>query len=172
MDRILFLSAIALFYSSFAVTADDARNANRSQNNLINFHQDRYDEMKPGFWAGKYDQPATVNLPTQGILIEDSPDRSRSYMETYIGPGVSPLFGTYSVFRTSGKQDGSSYVAFGFNFDELIRDEAEASYSSDESDLSVGFGVDNSSFNIEYMIYMNDENYEISAVSLGFNSAF
>jgi hypothetical protein len=172
MDRILFVAAIALLYSSFSMAADEARATNRILNNLITYHEDGYDEKKPISWAGKYEQLTNVNLTTEELSTNDSPDRNRSDMETYIGPGVSPLFGTYSVFRTRGKQVGSSYVALGFKFDELTRDGAETSYSSDESDLSFGFGVNNASFNIEYMMYVDEENYEISAISLGFVSAF
>jgi hypothetical protein len=172
MDRILFVAAIALLYSSPSMAVGEARVANRIQNNLTTYHEDGYDEKKPISWVGKSEQLTNVNLTTEEKPINDSPDRNRNDMETHIDPEVSPLFGTYSVFRTSGKQDGSSYVALGFNFDELTRDEAETSYSSDESDLSFGFGVNNSSFNIEYMMYVNEENYEISAISLGFISAF
>lgn len=172
MDRILFVAAIALLYSSSAMASDDARTASRIQNYLITYHEDGYDEKKPISWAGNYEPLTNVNLTTEEISIDESPDRNRIHKETYIGPGVSPLFGTYSVFRTSGKQDGSSYVALGFNFDELTRNGAETSYGGDESDLSFGFGQDNSSFNIEYMMYVNEENYEISAISLGFTSAF
>jgi hypothetical protein len=172
MDRILFVAVIAFLYSSSSMAADEARVTNRIQNNLITYHEDGYDEKKPISWAGKYEQLTNVNLTTEEKSINDSPDRNRSDMETYIGPEVSPLFGTYSVFRTCGKQDGSSYLALGFNFDESTRDEAETSYNSDERDLSFGFGVNNSSFNIEYMMYVNEENYEITAISLGLISAF
>jgi hypothetical protein len=172
MDRILFVAVIAFLYSSSSMAADEARVTNRIQNNLITYHEDGYDEKKPISWAGKYEQLTNVNLTTEEKSINDSADRNRSDMETYIGPEVSPLFGTYSVFRTSGKQDGSSYLALGFNFDELTQDEAETSYNSDERDLSFGFGVNNSSFNIEYMMYVNEEKREITAISLGFISAF
>jgi hypothetical protein len=172
MDRILFVAVIAFLYSSSSMAADEARVTNRIQNNLITYHEDGYDEKKPISWAGKYEQLTNVNLTTEEKSINDSADRNRSDMETYIGPEVSPLFGTYSVFRTRGKQDGSSYLALGFNFDESTRDEAETSYNSDERDLSFGFGVNNSSFNIEYMMYVNEEKREITAISLGFISAF
>ena len=80
--------------------------------------------------------------------------------------------GTHGVIRTSGEQDGSSYVALGVNLDELTRDNADTSYSWGDSDLSFGFGVNNSSFKIEYMMHVNEENYDISAISLGYTSAF
>ena len=172
MDRILFIAAIALLYSSSSLAADEDRAVYRFHNNLITYSEDGYDEKKPISWVGKYGQLTNLNLTPEEKSINVLLDRNRSDMETHIGPGVAPLFGTYGVLRTSGEQDGSSYVALGFNFDELTRDEADTSYSWDDSDLSFGFGVNNSSFKIEYMMYVNEENNDISAISLGYISAF
>ena len=172
MDRILFIAAIALLYSSSSLAADEDRAVYRFHNNLITYSEDGYDEKKPISWVGKYGQLTNLNLTPEEKSINVLLDRNRSDMETHIGPGVAPLFGTYGVLRTSGEQDGSSYVALGFNLDELARDEADTSYSWDDSDLSFGFGVNNSSFKIEYMMYVNEENYDISAISLGYISAF
>jgi hypothetical protein len=172
MDRILFIVAIALLYSSSSMAADEDQAANRFQNNLITYSEDGYDEKKPISWVGKYGQLTNLNLTLEEKSINVSLDHNRSDMETHIGPGVAPLFGTYGVLRTSGKQDGSSYAALGFNFDKLTRDEADTSYSWGDSDLSFGFGMNNSSFKIEYMMHVNEENYDISAISLGYISAF
>jgi hypothetical protein len=172
MDRILFIAAIALLYSSTSLSADEDRAVNRFYNNLISYSEDGYNEEKPISRVGKYEQLTNLNITSEEKSINVLLDRSRSDMETYIGPGVAPLFGTYGVLRTSGKQDGSSYLALGFNFDELTQDEADTSYSWSDSDISFGFGSNNLSSNIEYMMHMNEENYEISAISLGFISAF
>jgi hypothetical protein len=172
MDRILFIVAITLLYSSSSLAADEDQAANRFGNNLITNYADGHDEIKPIPSVDQYGQLTNLNLTTEAKSIIVSMDRNKSNMETHIGPAIVPLFGTYGVFRTSGEQDGSSYVALGFNFDELTRDEADTSYSWDDSDLSFGFGVNNSSFKIEYMMHVNEENYDISAISLGYISAF
>ena len=172
MDRILFIVASALLYSSSSLAADEDRAANRFHNNLITDYEEGYDEKKPIPSVGKYGQLTNLNLTTEAKSINVSLDRNRSNMETHIGPAIAPLFGTHGVLRTSGEQDGSSYVALGFNFDELTRDEADTSYSWDDSDLSFGFGVNNSSFKIEYMMHVDEESYDISAISLGYISVF
>ena len=162
------------------MAADENRGANKFQNNLNTYYEDGYDDNKPISWVGEFGQLKNFNLTTEEKsinvsevkLIKVSPARNRSDMEKHIGPGVAPLFGTYGVLRTSGKQDGSSYLALGFNLDELTRDEADTSYSWDDSDISFGFGAINSSSNIEYMMHVNEENYEISAISLGYISTF
>jgi hypothetical protein len=172
MDRILFIVAIALLYSSSSLAADEDPAANRFQNNLLTYSEDGYDEKKSISWVGKFGRLTNLNLATVEKSINVSLDRNKSDMERHIGPGVAPLFGTQGVLRTSGEQDGSPYVALGFNLDELTRDEADTSYSWGDSDLSFGFGVNNSSFKIEYMMYVSEENYDISAISLGYISAF
>ena len=139
MDRILFIVASALLYSSSSLAAD-GRAANRFENNLITDYEDGYDEKNPISSVGKYEQLTNLNLTTEEKSITVSLDRNRSDMETYIGPAVAPLFGIHGVLRTSGEQDGYSYVALGFNFDELTRDEADTSYSWSDSDLSFGLG--------------------------------
>jgi hypothetical protein len=172
MDRILFIVAVALLYSSSSLAADDDRAANRFQNNLLTYSEDGFDENKSISWVGKFGQLTNLNLATVEKSINVSLDHNKSDMERHIGPGVAPLFGTQGVLRTSGEQDASSYIALGFNLDELIRDEADTSHSWGDSDLSFGFGVNNSSFKIEYMMYVSEEYYDISAISLGYISAF
>jgi hypothetical protein len=172
MDRILFIVAIALFYSSSPMAADEDQAAYRFQNNLITYSEDGYDEKQPIPWVGKSGQRTNLNLTTEEKSINVLLDRNRSDMGTHIGPGVAPLFGTHGVLRTSGEQDGSSYVALGINLDELTRDEADTSYRWSDRDLSFGFGVNNSSSKIEYMMHVSEESYDISAISLGYISEF
>ena len=172
MDRILFIVAIALLYSSSSMAADEDQAANRFQNNLITYSEDGYDEKKPISWVDESGQLTNSNLTTEEKSINVLLDRNRNDMGTQFGPGVALLFGTHGVLRTSGEQDGSSYVALGINLDELTRDEADTSYRWSDRDLSFGFGVNNSSSKIEYMMYVNEENYDISAISLGYISAF
>ena len=172
MDKILFIVAIALLYSSSSLAADEGRATDGFQHNLITYHKDGSNEKKPTLWLGRYGELTNLDLTIEEKLISDALARNRSAMETYIGPGVAPLFGTYSIVRTNGKQDGSSYVALGVNLDELTRDQADTSYSSNDRDLSLGFGVNNMFSNIEYMMYVNEDNYEISAISLGYISKF
>jgi len=172
MGRILFIVTSALFIGSSSLAADEDRASNGFQTNLTTYHEDGFDEGKPVPWVGNNGQLTNLGLTTEGKLKNGSLGRTKSLIETYIGPGVAPLFGTYSVLRTNGKQDGSSYVAFGFNLDEWVRDEADRSYSGNNSDLSFGFGVNNTLFNIEYMMYVSEESNEISAISLGYISEF
>ncbi len=160
MDRILLVVVIAFLYSSPSLAADEDRVYEGFQYTLATYHVDGYDAAKPAAWTGKYSQFANENVTM---------DRRRS--DRGIGFGVAPLFGTYGVFRTSNR-DRSTYLALGFIVDEMTMDEAGTSNIRGDSGLSYGIGISKPSFNIEYMMSVDEGNYEISAIGLGFTSEF
>ena len=172
MDRILLTVAIALVYSSASLAAHDDQTTRRVQTNPITAPKDLSAENKPVSWMNANGQFENLDLATETRSINDSLNRNSGDTKTYIGEGVAPLFGTYSVLRTSGKRDGSSYMAFGFNVDELTQAEADESSLRNNNELSFGFGVNNSSSDIQYMMYVDEDNYEISAISLGYIAEF
>jgi len=164
--------AIALLYSSPSLAADKDQTSGGFQHILVNYHEDGFDGAKQTAWVGKYGQLTNENVVIKERSVDDSLDRIRSALGTNIGQGIAPLFGTYGVFRTSSNNDESTYFALGFILDELTMDEAGSAAGGDDKGLSYGFGIDNSSFSIEYMMYVDEENYDVSAVSLGFALEF
>lgn len=167
MEKILFLVVSALFYSSASLAADKDRTSGEFKHILVTYHVDGFDGVKQTARVGKYGRLTNENLVIKEKSGDDSLDRIGSALGTNISQGVAPLFGTYGVFRSSSKRDGSTYAALGFILDELTMDEADRSDSTDDKGLSYGFGIDNSSFNIEYMMYVDEGNYDVSAISLG-----
>jgi hypothetical protein len=163
MDRILLVVAIAFLYISPSLAADGGRASEGFQNTLVIFHEDGYEGAKPTAWIMKYGQ-----FTNEDVTM----DHSRSVLGSGIGLGVAPLFGAYGVIRTSSNHDRSTYIALGFILDELTLDEAGATDSRNDSGLSYGIGVINPSFNIEYMMSMDEENYEVSAIGISFISEF
>lgn len=171
MDRILTVIAIAFLYSSSSFAVDKNRASEGFQYSLVSYHEDGFDGAKPAAWTGKYGR-----LPDESMTIEDrSLDRNVSVPGTSIGLGVAPFYGNYGVFRTSSSRDNSTYVAVGFVLDELAMDEAGTSGISDswnDSGISYGFGMKKSSYNIEYMLSVDEGNLDLSAISLGFTTEF
>jgi hypothetical protein len=51
-------------------------------------------------------------------------------------------------------------------------DEVDKSDSRKDSGFSYGFGVNNSTSNFEYMMSVDQENYEVSAIGMRFISEF
>lgn len=168
MDRILLVIAIAFLYSSSSFAVDEERASEGYQYSLVSYHEDGFDGAKPTAWTGEYGR-----LTNKSVTIEErSLDPKVSVLGTSIGLGVAPFYGNYGVFRTSSSRDNSTYVAVGFVLDELAMDEAGTSYSWNDSGISYGFGMNKSSYNIEYMLSVDEENLDLSAVSLGFTKEF
>jgi hypothetical protein len=172
MDRILLVVAIALLYSSSSFAVNEDRASEGFQYSLASYHEDVFDGAKPTAWKGKYGRLANESMTIEEISLDDSLDRKVSAPGTSIGLGVAPFYGNYGVFRTSSSRDNSTYIAVGFILDELTMDEDGTSGSWDDSGLSYGFGINNSSFNIEYMLSVDEENFDLSAISLGFTTEF
>jgi len=172
MDRVQLVIAITFLYSSSSFAVDKDRAPEEFQYSLVTYHEDGFNGAKPTAWKGKYGQLTIGSLAIGDISLDDSLDRKASVPGTSIGPGIAPFYGTYGVFRTSNSDDNSTYVAVGFTLDELATDEAGTSDSLDDGGFSYGFGINNSSYNIEYMLSVDEENFDLSAISLGFTTEF
>ncbi len=90
---------------------------------------------------------------------------------------VDTVLGVYLVGQTTTDSAVSVYVIVGFTMVDFTVDVdagilGSASDSDDESDLSYGFGAnfdvsDKVSLNIEFMQYLDKDDFEASAISLG-----
>jgi hypothetical protein len=131
-----------------------------------------FDDAGSTAWTGEYGQLTNENVTNEEKAVDDSLDLGSSAPGTGIGMGVAPLFDTYGVFRTSSDHKQSTYLALGFISDELTMDEAGTSDSRADNGFSYGFGVNNSSSNFEYMMSVDQGNYEVSAIGMRFISEF
>lgn len=153
------------------MAANEDRASGAFQYTVASYHEDGVDGAKPGAWVGNYGQLANENVALEEKSVDDSLDSS-SAPGTSIGMGVTPLFDTYGVIRASSNHDKSTYVALGFISDELTMDEAGTSDGRDESAFSYGFGVNSSSSNFEYMMSVDQENRDVTAIGMRFTSEF
>ena len=90
---------------------------------------------------------------------------------------VDTVFGIYLVGQTTTDSAVSVYGIIGFTQADFSGDIdggilGSDSFSEDESDLSYGFGAnfdvsDKMSLNIEFMQYLDTDDFDVSAVSLG-----
>ncbi len=161
----------AVLLASSGVYAGSAASA-EFQYTLASYYEDGFDEAKQTSWAGKYEQLTNENVTIDEKSVDDWLNRRSNVLGKGIGMGVAPLFDTYGVFRTSGNHDKSTYVALGYISDEMTMDEAGAPDSRDDNGISYGFGVNNATSNFEYMMSVNQENYEVSAIGMSFISKF
>ena len=172
MSRILIVAVITSLYSSSLLAADQSLVPDKLQFTLATYHEVGFDGVKSNPWTGQHSQLENENTAIEAVKLEQSLERKSSMPGTGIGLEVVPLFGTYGVYRTSIKNDKSTYMAFGVTTDELSTNETDSLGSGNDGAFSYGFGVNNSAYNIEYMMYVDEENYSVSAISLGFVSEF
>ena len=158
-------------YSSPSLAADEDRASGAFQYTVISYYEDGVDGAKPGAWVCNDGQLANENVALEEKSVNDSLD-SNSASGTGIGMGVTPLFDTYGVIRASSSHDKSTYLALGFISDGLTMDEDDTSDSRDESAFSYGFGVNSSSSNFEYMMSLDQENRDVTAIGMRFTSEF
>jgi len=163
---------IALFYSSSSLAAGEAPASDKFQQTPATYHVDGFGEATTNAWVSLYGQYKNENTTVEGIKLGDRLESRESALGPGIGLEVAPMFGTYGIYRTSITNDESTYVAIGITVDELFMDEADSFESRNDSEFSYGFGVNNSSYNIEYMMYMDEESYGVAAFSVGFISEF
>jgi len=172
MRKIAIAVVIALFYSSSSLAAGEGPASDELQYTPATYYVDGFGEATTNAWVSLYGQYKDENTTIEGIKIGDTLESRGSALGPGIGLEVAPMFGTYGVFRTSITNNESTYVAIGITVDELFMDEADSFDSRNDSEFSYGFGVNNSSYNIEYMMYMDEENYGVAAFSVGFISEF
>ena len=142
------------------------------QYSLASYQENGFDGAKQTSWAGKYGQLTNEDVITDERSLDDWLGHRSDILGMGIGMGVAPLFDTHGVFRTSDRNDKSTYLALGYISDELTMDEAGTSDSRDDNRLSYGFGVNNSTSNFEYMMSVDQENYAVSAIGMSFISKF
>ena len=172
MDRILLVIASAFLYSSSSFAVDEDRASEGFQYSLVTYHEDGFDGAQPTGWKAQYGQLTNQSVAIEERSLANPLDRKVSFLGTSIGFGVAPYYGTHRVFRTSSNDDKSTYIAVGFIMDELASDEAGWSGDRDDSVFSYGFGINNPSYNIEYMMSLDEKDFDLSAISLGFTSEF
>jgi len=142
------------------------------QYSLVSYYEDGFEGAKPTVWMGEYEQLEKEDVTIEERSVDDWLNLRSNTPGKGIGMGVAPLFDTYSVFRTSGHQDKSTYVALGYFSDELTMDDTVVSDSDDDSGFSYGIGVNNATSNFEYMMSVDEENYAVSAIGMRFTSEF
>lgn len=172
MDRILLVIASAFLYSASSFAVDEDLASWGFQYSLVTYHEGGFDGGQPTGWKAQYGQLTNQSVTIEERSLDDPLDRKVSFLGSSIGFGVGPFYGMRGVFRTSSSDDKSTYIAVGFMMDELAVDEAGWSDSRDDSVFSYGFGVNNSSYNIEYMMSLDEEDFDFSAISLAFSSEF
>lgn len=86
---------------------------------------------------------------------------------------VESLLGLYGLYHVGWGSSASIYGIFGFT-DAKIKESSVVfgRASAQETSLSAGIGLNVAGFNFEYMHYVTDPDFDITALSVGYTSSF
>ena len=172
MDRILLAFVTAFLYSSPSFAAGDNRIYDEFQPTLVSYQKIGFDKAMPLARVPGHNRPADESVTIEEKSMHDWLDHSSSSLGASVGAGVAPFFDAYGVFRTSSNQKKPTYIALGYFWDELILDDADSSDYWNDSGISFGFGVNDSSFSFEYMMSIDVDDDEVSTIGMGFAAEF
>ena len=168
MKKILLVITFAFFHSSISLAASEGDTYGGFQYGLLTYSEDGFPDLEPTALAGRYGQFVNDNISVEGRFGIGMQD------DTALGVSIEldTFYGVYGVAHASSNSDVSFYGVFGFTKGKLTASIPGFSISDSDSGLSYGFGVDFNSFNIEYMLYLDEDFYDISAISFGYKSYF
>ncbi len=172
MKNILLVIALVFSYSSISFAASEGDTYGGLQYALVTYDEDGFDEAEPTALVGRYGQFVNDSVSIEGRIGFGLSDDSVDVGAFDIDIEVNHLFGIYGVFHANSNSDTSVYGVLGFTQGELEGSAMGISVSEDDSGLSYGFGVNIKSFNIEYMSYIDEDDYDVTAISLGFATQF
>ncbi|MDJ0777940.1 MAG: hypothetical protein QNJ85_08765 [Gammaproteobacteria bacterium] len=172
MDRILLIITVVLFYCAPAVAAGETGDYDDFRYTPVSYQEIEFDETKPIIGAAGYDWFFDVDVSIEDSSANGWLHSGGRYLEAGLGLGVAPFFDSYGVFRTSSNDENPTYFVLGYVSDELVADDATLPDEVDDRGFSVGFGISESSFSLEYMISVDEADYEFSTIGVGFISEF
>jgi outer membrane immunogenic protein len=172
MKKILFTIILAVVYSSPLFAAGEGSKYVGLQYGLFTYDEDGIDEAEPTALVARIGAFVNDNVAIEGRFGFGLQDDTVNVFNTDVDVEIDNLFGVYGVFHATSNSDASVYGVLGFSKGELSASVGDDSISEDDSGFSYGFGVNIQSFNVEYMRYLDEDTYKVSAISFGFVSEF
>jgi len=172
MKTLLVVIAFALFCVTPLHAQEKDSNYWGAQYALVTYDESGFDEAEPTALVLRLGRFVTENISVEGRLgfgLQDD--------EIDVGPfdveiEVDKLYGIYGLFHTSGSDDTNVYGVLGFTKGELEATALGVTFEGDDSGLSYGIGANYRGFNIEYMSYLDEDDYDVTAISLGYRRMF
>ena len=144
---------------------------------LVTYEEEGFDDVEPTALVGRLGHFVTDNVAVEGRLgfgvQDDEVEVDLGFLGTVdVEVEIEHLFGIYAAIHSSSTSDISVYGLLGFSQGELEASALGEEVSEDESGFSYGFGLNIHKFNIEYMSYLDEDDFEVTAISLGFVHQF
>lgn len=171
---------IVIMAVCFGVPAHAAQDGNLYggvQYAMVTYDEEGFDEVEPTALVGRFGRFFNKNVALEGRfgigLDGDEIDLAI--------PGFAPfeaevevemLYGAYIVAHSDPTQNVNFYGVIGYSRGELEVSIGDFSQDGDESGLSYGAGINIGRLNIEYMSYLDEDEFDATAISIGYISSF
>jgi hypothetical protein len=172
MNRLLIIAAAVILQSPIASAAKQGPSYGEFPYTPVTYSENRSHELKSAPLSDGYLATSQDDTVDDKFGVE-SPGYIRSVKSGVdVDLNVDQLYGTYGVFQARSDSNASTYLAVGFTLDEFTGDNPDITDDRKGMGLSYGFGVTQKSFKLEYMMYMDENNLDISTIGFGLVSEF
>ena len=177
MKAIYCLIGIAFLIGSPAYGAGQGTSYIGVQYAVVTYDEEDFGDFEPTALIGKIGHFLNDNVAIEGRigfgLDEDEDEVDFGFLGSVdVEIEVENLFGIYAAIHSSSTSDTSFYGILGFSQGELEASALGIDVSEDESGFSYGVGLNIHKFNIEYMSNLDEDDFEVTAISLGFVTGF
>lgn len=139
------------------------------------YEQDGFEEVNPTAIIIKYGGIINKHVSIEGRIGAGLQEDSLTILGFDVDVEIDSFVGVYGVFHTSSSSNIMFYGILG-----ITRGEATVSTNAlgglsiggDDSGPSFGIGIDISGLNFEYMNYLSENDYELSAIGIGYTTRF
>lgn len=181
-NPVFMITTVAILYSSVSIAAGEKDRYLGFNYSLVEYQDDAIesDEVETTAVIGRWGKFFNNNLSVEGRLGEGF-QSDRLLARTDKGDDfnleldveVDYLLGVYGLLHSNRQSDISYYGILGYTQIKLIGEsDSNISVVEDEGGLSYGFGVDIYTFNLEIIQYLDQDDFDIFGLSIGFTVDF
>ena len=167
MKQILLFIAFISVYSPHAPAADEEQRYVGFQYSLVTYDEDG-DEAEPTALVARYGQFLNDWFAIEGRIGFGLEDDALEVGSLDIDVELENIIGLYGVIHTGSISIASLYGIVGYTQIDLEGSAHGISIDENANGLSYGLGVNIGSLSIEYMNYVEDHYYDVTAISLGY----
>lgn len=168
MKKILLVITLAFFYNSPSFAANQGESYGGLQYAVVNVDFDGIGDVDPTALVGKLGHFINDNIAIEGRLGIGFQDDDLLGVDV----DIESLFGVYGVFHASSTSETTFYGVLGYTDAEAEFSGPGGSAEGDESSFSFGFGANIGGLNIEYMSYIDEDDTDATAISIGYLTRF
>jgi hypothetical protein len=168
MNKHICTFIIAILFTPALYAANAGSNYAGLQYSMVELDFDGVGDVDPTALVGKLGHFFNDNIAIEGRLGTGLQDDDIAGVDV----DIESIIGIYGVFHASDDFEKTVYGVLGYTDAEAEFSGPGGSADGDESSFSFGFGANFKWFNIEYMSYIDEDDVDATAISIGYVAQF